>query len=158
MSETTKLTVDLRRNLREARTLTELGKMRIRVLAPPDDVSRGRGASAYVHRACRAADRSMILLLRDWTLTYSPEFPLDWGDHPLALRAIEIYGFAASGSQVRVAPFRANVLFFPLSRKYAEALLTGGKTENDLLAHLEKTRKAGHVTDATSLDPGSLVE
>lgn len=80
----------------------------------------------------------VVRLVSDRTPLYVPQWPNDWTGHPLVANTLELIYCSAHG---RLVAFQAGVCVFLLDPRIVPDILTGRKTEVDVLRSLEKSAR-----------------
>lgn len=129
-------------NMRSPRFLHHLGKHGFTVVAPLSDPA-WEGPKVGGHTAYRVRDM-LEVPVKDWTITYQPEYPQDWEEHPDAFRSLQMVGYRSRGPNgpVSVRQFLLNKLFFVVSREWVNEFYHGRRKIEDWLLFLEKREQA----------------
>lgn len=112
-----------------------------------DPAATGIVPEGHAHEAYKVAtNRTVFVKQRE--LLYFPEFSADFAGHPKLLGALKVAVYdSTDGKRVWARWLRLNAQFFIVSPRAVELLLTGQRTEDQLLDFLETQRGVANAAD-----------
>lgn len=129
-------------NLRDPAVVRDLfQKFRVRTTTVErDPAAKGVIPEGHAHEAYKVASHRVVFV-KQRELLYFPEYPEDFQDHPKLLGALKVAVYESSdGRRVWARWLRLNAQFFIVSPRAVELLLSGKKSEDELLDFLESQR------------------
>jgi len=123
--------------------VAELQSMRLYFVANPID-NLWQGLRNFQSRAFMPNQENAVVLLEDLELTYWPEHPQDFKEHPVVHRALEFINYKVQYNALTIGSRAAGRFFFRVHPSWKAALLDGRRTHQDLYAEFARNNPVFH--------------